>query len=104
MMKVPVYIVVEPAGCLISIKAQPRARETAIVGMHGAELKIRIAAPPVDSAANDALMEFLGDTLGCGKRQLMLVRGAGSQHKVVRVVGMEAVEVIRALEAAGVGK
>lgn len=102
-MKVPVYIVVEPAGCLISIKAQPRARETAIVGMHGTELKIRIAAPPVDSAANDALIEFLADTLGCGKRQLILARGASSQHKVVRVVGMEAAEVVRALQAVGAG-
>lgn len=100
-MKVPVYIAVEPAGCLISIKAQPRARETAIVGMHGTELKIRIAAPPVDSAANDALVEFLADTLGCGKRQVVLARGASSQHKVVRVVGVDLAEVIRALQAAG---
>lgn len=100
-MKIPVYIAVEPGGCLISIKAQPRARETAIVGMHGAELKVRIAAPPVDSAANDALVEFLADTLRCGKRQVILTRGVTSQHKVVRVAGVEVAEVIRALQAAG---
>ena len=56
-MELPPYIVVESDGCLISIKAQPRARETSIVGMHGAKLKVRIAAPPVDRAANDALVE-----------------------------------------------
>ncbi len=86
---------------MISIKAQPRARETAIAGIHGTQLKIRIAAPPVDSAANDALVEFLAETLGCGKRQVILTRGAGSQHKVVRVVGVEVAEVVRALQAAG---
>lgn len=96
-MELPPYIVVESDGCLISIKAQPRARETSIVGMHGAELKVRIAAPPVDSAANDALVEYLATTLGCGKRQVILIRGATSRHKVVRVVGVEVPEIIRIL-------
>jgi len=94
-MELPPYIVVESDGCLISIKAQPRARETSIVGMHGAELKVRIAAPPVDSAANDALVEYLAATLGCGKRQVILIRGATSRHKVVRVVGVEVPEISR---------
>jgi uncharacterized protein (TIGR00251 family) len=96
-MELPPYIVVESDGCLISIKAQPRARETSIVGMHGAKLKVRIAAPPVDSAANDALVEYLAATLGCGKRQVILIRGATSRHKVVRVVGVEVPEIIRIL-------
>jgi len=96
-MELPPYIVVESDGCLISIKAQPRARETSIVGMHGAELKVRIAAPPVDSAANDALVEYLAATLGCWKRQVILIRGATSRHKVVRVVGVEVPEIIRIL-------
>ena len=96
-MELPPYIVVESDGCLISIKAQPPARETSIVGMHGAELKVRIAAPPVDSAANDALVEYLAATLGCGKRQVILIRGATSRHKVVRVVGVEVPEIIRIL-------
>jgi uncharacterized protein (TIGR00251 family) len=96
-MELPPYIVVESDGCLISIKAQPRARETSIVGMHGAELKVRIAAPPVDSAANDALVEYLAATLGCGKRQVILIRGATSRHKVVCVVGVEVPEIIRIL-------
>ena len=100
-MELPAYIVVDSGGCLISIKAQPRARETSIVGMHGAELTVRIAAPPVDSAANDALVEYLAATLGCGKRQVILIRGATSQHKVVRVVGVEVLEIIRVLQGVG---
>lgn len=100
-MSLPPYLSSDASGCLIAIKAQPRARETAIVGLHGHELKVRIAAPPVDSAANEALVEYLAELLGCGRRQVALARGTASQHKVVRVTGMTAVEVAARLAQAG---
>ena len=50
-MGLPSYIVAESGGCLLTIKAQPRARSTAFAGMHGSALKIRIASPPVKRAA-----------------------------------------------------
>ncbi len=100
-MSLPLYLTSDASGCLIAIKAQPRARETAIVGLHGSELKIRIAAPPVESAANAALIEYLAESLHCGRRQLVLARGATSQHKVVRVTGLTADEVAARLRQAG---
>jgi len=69
--------------------------------MHGGALKIRIASPPVDGAANEALVEFLADFLGCGRRQVSVARGATSPHKVVRIVGMDATTVAARLGAGG---
>ena len=102
-MGLPSYIAAQTGGCLLTIKAQPRARSTAFAGMHGGALKIRIASPPVEGAANEALVEFIADFLGCGRRQVAVVRGATSPHKVVRIAGMDAPTVVAKLVAAGVG-
>lgn len=87
----------EPGGCVLSIKAQPRAARTEVAGVHGAELKVRIAAPPVDNAANGELLGFLVSKIGCRKGQVSLVSGAHANHKVVRVSGVEAASVAAAL-------
>jgi uncharacterized protein (TIGR00251 family) len=101
-MGLPSYIAAESGGCLLTIKAQPRARSTAFAGMHGGALKIRIASPPVDGAANEALVEFLADFLGCGRRQVAVARGAASSHKVIRITGMNAPEVAARMALAGI--
>ncbi len=87
-MNLPPYLHEAHDGVSISIKAQPRARRTEIAGLHGGELKIRVAAPPVDSAANEALLEFLSDRLGCPRRDVVLARGATSSHKQFVVSGL----------------
>ena len=74
-------------GFDLFIKVQPRASRTAIVGMLGTELKIALAAPPVDNAANDALVEFLAEILDCPRRTFSLIRGGSSTHKVIRING-----------------
>ncbi|MBN8550362.1 MAG: DUF167 domain-containing protein [Deltaproteobacteria bacterium] len=61
----------------------PRAKKSAVLGMHGARLKISIAAPPNDNAANDALIEFLAAEIGVPKRSLTLVRGQAARQKTV---------------------
>jgi len=61
----------------------------------GEELRVKVTAPPVDSAANEALIRFLAERLGCGRNKVELVRGQTSRHKVVRVHGMTAEEVAR---------
>lgn len=73
---------------VIAIKAQPRASRTEIVGPFGEELKIKIAAPPVDSAANETLVEFLAKKLGCPRRAVVLVRGQSNTHKQVAIHGL----------------
>lgn len=55
--------------------------------MHGAQIKIRIAAPPVDGAANTELIKLLAKALGVSRSALRVVRGEGSRSKVVRAEG-----------------
>jgi uncharacterized protein (TIGR00251 family) len=76
---------------------QPRASRDEIAGLAGEELKIRIAAPPVDSAANEALIRFLADKLGCPRRDIQLQRGHKSRHKQVLIVGLSPPAVLKAL-------
>ncbi len=56
--------------------------------MHGAALKVRVAAPPVDDAANRALIEFLAHALGVAKRAVRIVSGETSRTKLLEVDGV----------------
>jgi uncharacterized protein (TIGR00251 family) len=55
------------------VHVQPRASRTEIVGRHGAALKVRLHAPPVDGAANDELISFLAKALGVSRRAVRIV-------------------------------
>jgi uncharacterized protein len=66
----PPFIQVRPEGVYLSIKVQPRASQNAIGDMVGAELKVKVTAPPVNSAANEAVVEFLAAKLGCARRSV----------------------------------
>ena len=74
-------------GTLLSIKLQPRASKNEIGEPLGDELKIKVTAPPVDAAANQALIELLADTLGCSRGKVELIRGQTSRHKTVMLHG-----------------
>jgi uncharacterized protein (TIGR00251 family) len=71
---------------------QPRAARTALVGAHGDAIRVRLAAPPVDGAANDELVRFLADRLGVRRRDIGIVRGLSGRRKTVRIEGMTAEE------------
>jgi uncharacterized protein YggU (UPF0235/DUF167 family) len=58
------------------------------------ELRIRVTAPPVDAAANEALLRLLADTLDCPRSKVELLRGHTSRQKVVKVYGIKAREVL----------
>lgn len=77
-------------GCLIRLHIQPRASRTELAGRHGDALKLRIAAPPVDGEANDAVLRFLAERLGVPRSAVTLERGASSRAKTVRVAGVDA--------------
>ena len=81
----------------MSIKLQPRAAGDEIAGVLGGELKIKVKAPPVDSAANEALLCLLAETLDCPRGAIQLVRGQTSRHKQVLVRGKSAEDVARRL-------
>lgn len=78
----------QDGAVLISLKVQPRARRTEWAGTLGDELKLKVTAPPVDSAANEAVLEFLATQFGLPRRAVSLIRGATSQHKVIRLDGI----------------
>ncbi len=67
---------------------QPGARKTEAVGMHGARLKVRLAAPPVDGKANRALTDWAAEWLGVPRSAVTLVRGATSRQKTLRIEGL----------------
>ena len=66
--------------------------------MHDGVLKIRLAAPPVDGAANAALIEFVAERLGLAKSRVRLVSGTSSRRKVLEIEGVDAATVARALQ------
>ena len=86
----PPYLRSQPDGLFLAVKVQPRASRNALAGLHGDELKIAVTAPPVDSAANQAVVEFLAENLGLPRRAVTLVRGQTSRHKVLRLDGLTA--------------
>jgi uncharacterized protein (TIGR00251 family) len=73
----------------LQIQAQPGAKTTAVVGVHGdgsqARLKIALAAPPVDGKANAALRAFLAEAFGVPQRNVTVLRGESGRKKAVRI-------------------
>ena len=70
----------------LSLHIQPGARKTEVMGLHGEALKIRLAAPPVDGKANEALLAFLAKTLGLPRARVTLKSGQTSRAKVVEIL------------------
>jgi len=88
------------ASIRVHVHVQPRASRSEVVGLHGAALKVRLLAPPVDGAANEALVALLAELLEVPKRDVRIVHGATSREKVVEIDGTTA-DAIRALAERG---
>ena len=71
----------------------PRAAVTAIVGVHGERLKVSLAAPPVDGAANAELVAFFARALGVPKRDVAIVAGETSRRKTLAIAGVTTAQV-----------
>jgi uncharacterized protein (TIGR00251 family) len=71
----------------LTLHVQPGAKRTEVAGLHGEALKIRLAAPPVEGRANEALLKFIADFFGVPLRQVELKQGGQSRHKVVAIAG-----------------
>jgi uncharacterized protein (TIGR00251 family) len=93
----PAFLRSRPDGLLLAVKLQPRASANEICGQLGDELRIKVTAPPVDSAANEALVRLLAETLDCPRSQIALVRGQTSRHKTVLLRGLTAADVLARL-------
>ena len=97
--KAPPFLTVRDQRVLLTLKVLPRASANAVAGPADNELRIRVTAPPVDSAANRALIDFLADKLGCRRGALQIIRGEISRHKTVAITGLTAEEVLQKLLA-----
>jgi uncharacterized protein (TIGR00251 family) len=82
--------VLEPAvgGVRLRLHIQPRAARTEVVGVHGDALKIRVAAPPVDGAANHELVRFLAERLAVPARQVEIMSGQTGKRKTAVILGV----------------
>jgi uncharacterized protein (TIGR00251 family) len=78
-----------PAEAVIDIRVIPRAPRTRVDGVRGGAILVRLAAPPVEGAANDALIAFLADALALPRRNVQIVSGDKSRDKRVRVEGLD---------------
>jgi uncharacterized protein len=77
-----------PGGVRIRIRVQPRASRSEVAGVVGEALKVRLIAPPVDGAANDALIRFLAESLHTPRSSVTLISGHTSRTKVVEIRGL----------------
>ncbi len=87
-------------GAVLSVRVQPRARRQGIAGVHGEALKVALRAPPVDGAANAALVKFLGETCGVPTRSVRIVGGQSARAKRVLFEALDAESLARRLEDA----
>lgn len=69
----------------IAVKVTPRAHKDEVVGMQGEVLKVKLRAPPVDGAANEALIELLAEHFKVKKSVIRIVSGGTSRLKVIDV-------------------
>ena len=88
-----------PAGARFDARVTPRASRTGLDGVRDGRLIIRVTAPPVESAANDAVVALLSDALGVPKRNVALAAGAISRTKSIVVAGLSAADVHARLAA-----
>jgi uncharacterized protein (TIGR00251 family) len=78
------------AGITLRVRVQPRASKDALSGERDGALVVRLTAPPVEGAANEALARLLGEVLGVAPSAVRVVRGAAARSKVVSVAGLDA--------------
>ena len=80
------------------VRVAPRASRSAAAGEHDGALKVRVAAPPVEGAANDELTRFLARALGLPRSAVEILSGHASRTKLVRARGASAAQVRRLAE------
>jgi uncharacterized protein (TIGR00251 family) len=95
------WLAAREGGIRLSVHVQPRAATSAVAGMHGDAIKIRLTAAPVDGAANEALTKFLAEALAVPARAVRIVGGAQSRSKVVEVDGVALDDARRLLATPG---
>jgi hypothetical protein len=87
------------SGTTLRVRVQPRAGKDEIAGVRQGALVVRLKAPPVDGAANEALARFLAKVLGVAPSTVRIVRGGAGRDKLVALAGVDAAMARAALPA-----
>lgn len=82
-----------PEGTLLAVHVQPKAARSKIVGLHGGALKVRVAAPPAEGAANEELCRHLALCLDLPKSRVVVEAGHHQRRKLVRIKDLRAARV-----------
>lgn len=88
------------SGVRLVLHVRPGAATTGLSGRHGDALAVRLAAPPVDGKANEALVEYIAAVLGVPRRAVTIISGASARRKIVDVAGVDVRNATRLLGAA----
>jgi hypothetical protein len=95
----PPYLRQDAEGLLLAIKLQPRAAVNQIGDPLASELRVRVTAPPVDAAANEALIRLLAEQLDWPRSKIQLLRGHTSRHKTLKIYGLTAAQLLGKLQS-----
>ncbi|HTJ31335.1 MAG TPA: DUF167 domain-containing protein [Acidobacteriaceae bacterium] len=97
------WLRVHPRGCTLSVRIQPGAKKSAILGVYGegeeAALKIAIQAPPIEGRANDALIAFLAELCELPKSRVEILCGQSSRSKLILLHGLDLQAALERLHA-----
>jgi uncharacterized protein (TIGR00251 family) len=83
--------------CTLAVKVIPRSAKNLIMGVENGALKLKLTAPPVDGAANEAVINFLSKWLGKPRNCIELMKGQQSRNKLVRLAGVKTSDVLEAI-------
>jgi len=75
-------------GIIIEVKVDPRSSRNEIVGVADRTVRIKLTAPPVGGAANEMLIELLAEKFGIRKRDVTIIKGESSRHKLIKLKGV----------------
>lgn len=90
----------EQGGAItFTVRAQPRATKSVIVGEVEGVLKLKLAAPPIDGAANEELIRFLAKLFAVPRHSVLILSGATAKTKIIRIAGLNAEQFEAALAA-----
>lgn len=90
-----------PGGITIRVHVVPRASANKVLGVHNGALKVALTAPPVEGAANKALVELMAKALGVPKSAVTIHSGETSRHKSLLVAGIDRDDILRRLLPSG---
>lgn len=93
-------IQISPAedGIRLEVRVQPRSSRNQIVGEQEGCLKVNLTAPPVEGEANQALIDFLARLLDIPRKNVVLVKGDTSRHKIIEIRGLSEADFLEKLK------